>query len=98
MRDRKMDNINLKEYKEKISKVLNSRDETLKVKDTLDFKLLDSLQTACEKSLYITESLNTNMNNLLEVEFGDIKLCEFEKMISTISKINSHLEEIEKLL
>jgi hypothetical protein len=25
-------------------------------------------------------------------------LCEFEKMISTISKINSHLEEVEKLL
>ena len=93
-----MSNINLKDYQEKLNKVLNSKDEIIKVKDTLDFKLLDSLQTACEKSLDITESLNTNMNNLLDIEFGEIRLCEFEKMFSTITKINSHLDEIKKLL
>lgn len=92
-----MDKIKTKEIRKRVEEINKSKD-TPKIKDTLDFKLLDSLQTACEKSLAITESLNSNMNNLLDVEFGNIKMCEFEKMLSTISKINSHLEEIEKLL
>lgn len=92
-----MDKIKTKEIRKRVEEINKSKDIP-KIKDTLDFKLLDSLQTACEKSLAITESLNSNMNNLLDVEFGNIKMCEFEKMLSTISKINSHLEEIEKLL
>lgn len=92
-----METNQMKEYRKRVSEIHESKD-TPKIKDTLDFKLLDSLQTACEKSLAITESLNSNMNNLLDVEFGNIKMCEFEKMLSTISKINSHLDEIKKLI
>lgn len=92
-----MDKSKAKEIRKRVEEINKSKD-TPKIKDTLDFKLLDSLQTACEKSLAITESLNSNMDNLLDVEFCNIKMCEFEKMLSTISKINSHLEEIEKLL
>lgn len=92
-----METNQMKEYRKRVSEIHESKD-TPKIKDTLDFKLLDSLQTVCEKSLEITESLNTNMNNLLEVEFGNIKMCEFEKMLATISKINSHLDEIKKLI
>ncbi len=88
------------ELKEKVRAVLRDRegDEVVKTKDTLNFKLIDNLQNACEKSLEITETLNSNMEKLLDSDFSNIKLYNYETMMRSINFINSKLEEIKKAL
>lgn len=88
------------ELKERVKDVVRDRpeDEVIKTKDTLNFKLIDNLQNACEKSLEITETLNSNMEKLLQSDFSNIKLYNYETMMKSIDFINSKLEEIKKAL